>query len=58
MAEKIKIKDNEENTKESSAGVIYDSSNNYCEERIFELEKQLHEQYAINNNSNAGHLYR
>ena len=56
MAEKIKIKDNEENTKESSAGVIYDSSNNYCEERIFELEKQLHEQYAINNNSNAGTL--
>ena len=26
------------------------------EDRIFELEKQLHEQYAINNNSNAGTL--
>lgn len=26
------------------------------EDRIFELEKQLHEQYAVNNNSNAGIL--
>ena len=26
------------------------------DDRIFELEKQLHEQYAVNNNSNAGTL--
>ena len=26
------------------------------DDRIFELEKQLHEQYAVNNNSNAGIL--
>ena len=25
-------------------------------DRIFELEKQLHEQYAVNNNSNSGTL--
>lgn len=43
------------NTELPPAEIIHETISDN-EDRVFELEKQLHEQYAINNNSNAGIL--
>ena len=53
MSEVTKIKyRNDGSIAETVIETIIDDNS----DRIFELERQLHEQYAINNNSNAGVL--
>ena len=55
MSENTKKKYYGDNTKGTPAETIVEYTAN-DDDRIFELEKQLHEQYAINNNSKAGIL--
>lgn len=45
-----------ENTNTTPAETTIETICGNNEDRVFELEKQLHEQYAVNNNSNAGTL--
>ena len=55
MSEITKKKYYGDHTKDSPAETIVEYTPN-DDDRIFELEKQLHEQYAINNNSNSAAL--
>ena len=55
MSENTKKKYYGDNTKGTPAETIVEYTAN-DDDRIFELEKQLHEQYAINNNSNSAAL--
>ena len=50
------IKEKYYSDKANSAETVVETIVDDNSDRIFELEKQLHEQYAINNNSNAGML--
>lgn len=56
MSKIIKRKYYGDSTNTSIAETIEETIPDNSDERIFELEKQLHEQYAVNNNSNAGTL--
>ena len=56
MSKIIKKKYYGDSTNTSIAETIEETIPDNSDERIFELEKQLHEQYAVNNNSNAGTL--
>lgn len=44
------------NSPDAATEIVIEEISNDTDDRIFELEKQLHEQYAVNNNSNAGIL--
>ena len=56
MSKIIKKKYYGDSTNTPIAETIEEIIPDNSDERIFELEKQLHEQYAVNNNSNAGIL--
>lgn len=56
MSKIIKKKYYGDSTNTPIAETIEETILDNSDERIFELEKQLHEQYAVNNNSNAGIL--
>ena len=56
MSKIIKKKYYGDSTNTPIAETIEETIPDNSDDRIFELEKQLHEQYAVNNNSNAGTL--
>ena len=56
MSKMIKRKYYGDSTNTPIAETIEETIPDNSDERIFELEKQLHEQYAVNNNSNVGTL--
>lgn len=56
MSKIIKKKYYGDSTNTPIAETIEETIPDNSDERIFELEKQLHEQYAVNNNSNVGTL--